>query len=137
MTLLSKLFILLAFFSSGLYAAELKEVSNKQLLTMQQSQNALVIDIRTEAEWQATGIIPKSEKLQAYDKQGNFDTTNWLTNLQKLKSSSDQPIILVCRSGHRSSKVGEFLTKQGINNVYHLNNGIQSWIKSGFPVSTD
>jgi rhodanese-related sulfurtransferase len=97
----------------------------------------LVIDIRTEAEWQTTGVIPKSEKLQAYDKQGNFDSANWLANLQKLISSSDQPIILVCRSGQRSSKVGEFLTKQGINNVYHLNNGIQSWIKSGFPVSTD
>lgn len=120
-----------------LHAGELGQVTPEQLLHMQQIQHALVVDIRTEAEWNATGIIPNSQKLQSYDSEGRFDSAKWLADLQKLKTSPDQPVILVCRSGNRSGKVGEFLTRQGVNQVYHLNNGIQSWIEGGRPVKND
>lgn len=117
-------------------AAELESVTPEQLLEMQKNGNALVIDIRTEAEWQASGVIPNSQKLQSFDQQGHFDAEKWLTSLQQLKSSPDQPVILVCRSGNRSSKVGRMLSEQmGMKNVYHLDNGLQSWIKSGNPIS--
>jgi len=123
-------------FSQQLLADNLKAVTPEQLLDMQQNKNALVVDLRTEAEWQASGVIAESHKLQSFDNQGKFDQEKWLANLEKLKSSPDQPVILVCRSGNRSAKVGELLTQQrGINNVYHLENGLQSWIKSGHPVS--
>ncbi|MDD1620300.1 MAG: rhodanese-like domain-containing protein [Methylococcaceae bacterium] len=117
--------------------AELGQVSVGQLQPMRQNDHALVIDIRTEAEWHATGIIPGSQKLQSFNNDGQFDAEKWLADLQKLKTSPDQPVILVCRSGNRSGKVGEFLVRQGMPNVYHLNNGIQSWIKSGNPVEPD
>jgi rhodanese-related sulfurtransferase len=124
--------------SSGTLAAtEPGQVSAEQLQTLQLNDHALVIDIRTETEWHATGTIPGSQKLQSFNADGQFDTEKWLADLQKLKTSPDQAIILVCRSGNRSSKVGEFLIRQGMPNVYHLNNGMQSWIKSGHPVKPD
>src|SRR5574343_935698 len=125
-------------FSAQLIAGELVTVSPEQLLDMQQKQNALVVDIRTEAEWQASGVIANSQKLQSFDSQGNFDQEKWLADLNKMKSSPDQPIILVCRSGNRSEKIGTLLTqKLGINNVYHLSGGLQSWLKTNHPVSAN
>ena len=123
-------------FSAQLLADDLKTVTPEQLLDMQHNKNALVIDVRTEAEWQSSGLISDSHKLQSFDDQGKFDQEKWLANLEKLKSSPDQPVILVCRSGNRSGKVGAFLTQQkGMSHVYHLENGLQAWLKSGYPVS--
>lgn len=133
--LLKSIFFILSLFAPWLAAEELGQVSAEQLQAMQQNNNALIVDIRTEAEWQATGVIPNSRKLQSFDSDGKFDSEKWLADLQKLKSTPDQAVILVCRSGSRSSKVGEFLTQQGMHNVYHLSNGIQSWIKSGQPIT--
>ncbi|WKJ91548.1 rhodanese-like domain-containing protein [Methylomonas montana] len=132
------LFWLACLFAAPLYATELGRVTAEQLLSMQQNGNALVIDIRTEPEWQSTGVIPDSQKLQSFDSNGRFDQEKWVTDLEKLKSSPDQAVILVCRSGNRSTKIGQILTEQlGMKNVYHLSNGIQSWIKEGHPVKTD
>lgn len=150
----STLFLLLSLFTPSLWAepkacagcgkstaasatAELGQVSAEQLQSMQQNDNALVIDVRTETEWQATGVIPGSQKLQSFNSDSQFDAEKWLADLQKLKTSPDQAVILVCRSGNRSGKVGEFLVRQGMPNVYHLNNGLQSWIKSGYPLKPD
>lgn len=117
-------------------AAELGNLSPDQLLDMQRNDHALVVDVRTPAEWQSTGIIADSHKLQAFDATGNFDADAWVAKLQKLKTSPNQPIILVCRSGNRSGKVGEVLTqKLGMTRVYHLANGLQSWFNSGRPLS--
>lgn len=117
-------------------AAELQTVQPEQLLDMQRNQHALVVDVRSEAEWQASGVISDSRKLQSFDGNGKFDQEKWLAELEKLKSSPEQPVILVCRSGNRSGKVGEILTRQlGMKNIYHLENGLESWIKNGHPVS--
>ena len=86
-TLLSLLSLFL--FSGALLAAELQTVTPEQLIEMQQNQNALVVAIRTEAEWQASGIISNSDKLQSFDNKGKFDTQKWLTALQQMKSSGD------------------------------------------------
>lgn len=126
------------FFAYSVFATELGKVSAEQLLNMQQNDHALVVDLRTAQEWQSTGVIADSQKLESFDKDGNFDQDKWIANLEKLKSSPDQPVILVCRSGNRSGKVGQILTeKLGMKNIYHLSNGIQSWIKDGHPVKAN
>lgn len=117
-------------------ADELQNVTPEQLLEMQQHQQALVVDIRSEPEWQASGVISDSHKLQFFDREGKFDQQKWLAELEKMKTSPDQAVILVCRSGNRSGKVGALLTEQlGMKNVYHLHNGLQEWLKSGRSLS--
>lgn len=124
--------------AAPLSAAELGQLAADQALEMQKNQQALIVDIRTTAEWQASGVIADSLKLQAFDSSGKFDQTQWLSDLKKAQSSPDQPVILVCRSGNRSGKVGELLTKQlGLNNVYHLSQGIESWKRAGYPLAAD
>lgn len=121
-----------------IFAEDLGLLTSKQLIAMQKSSNALVIDIRTEKEWDATGIIPNSHKLQFFSPSGKYDAKKWLADLNQLKTSNDQAIILVCRSGNRSGKVGDLLTKQlGMSNVHHLSNGLMSWIKAGNEITKD
>lgn len=136
MKLILSLILSVLCFCNTAWAKELQTVTPEQLLDMQKNQKALVVDIRTAAEWQASGVIADSQKLESFNQEGKFDQEKWLTELEKLKSSPDQPVILVCRSGNRSGNVGTFLSdKVGMKNVYHLENGLQSWIKSGHPVS--
>lgn len=119
-----------------LFAAELGNLSPDQVLDMQQKDHALVVDVRTPAEWQSTGIIADSYKLQAFESDGSFDETAWVAKLEKLKASPDQPIVLICRSGNRSRKVGDVLTqKLGMTRIYHLANGLQSWFNAGRSLS--
>ncbi len=124
-------FSILLLTSNYLPADELKNLDPEQVEVLQKN-GALIIDIRTVKEWQSTGIIPDSKRLQFFDPQGKFDAETWVKELNQVKSSPDQPVILVCRSGNRSSMVGNFLTqKLGMKNIFHLQNGITSWIKSG------
>ena len=121
----------------SLQAEELKLLNPEQLQSIQAQQSPLIIDVRTPAEWQATGIIPNSHKLQGFDSNGQFDAVKWTAELEKLKTAPNQAVILVCRSGNRSGKIGEILLKQGQNNIYHLQNGIQGWIQTGHPVQAE
>ncbi len=131
--LFSVLFFL--FFSSLLWAADLNNLSVKQVEALQKQGNALIVDVRTPEEWKQTGIIPGSVPLQFFDKDGNALTQTWLAKFDQLRKSSDQPVVLVCRSGHRSGLVGNFLTKKlGLKHINHLSTGLQSWLKAGKPV---
>lgn len=122
--------------SLPLIAAELGSVDIEQMLELKRRHNALIIDIRTEQEWTETGMIPESIPLQFFDAEGRYDAARWLTALEKLRASPDQPIVLVCRSGKRSERLGNLLTQNiGLSNIYHLENGIQRWVQARYPIS--
>ena len=123
-------FFFLVLASFRLFAADLIELTPNQLETMQKQQQLVVVDIRTEQEWATTGIIPQSHQLQFFDKDGQYDVEKWLLRLKLLQKNQDQPLVLVCRSGNRSEKLGQMLINDfGMKNVYHLSNGIISWMK--------
>lgn len=126
------LILTLAFFGKMLIAAELIGVDVDQLKTMQQEQQSLVIDIRTAEEVAELGIIPGSKTITFYDADGNYDAKAWLDKLDQQKQTPDQAVVLVCRGGYRSKQVGDFLVDQiGLDAVYHLEGGLNSWKKQG------
>lgn len=125
--------LLFLFGSKILTAAELINLSPSDV-SSKLTQKALVIDIRTPREWQATGIIPGSHPVKFFDKDGKYDTGQWLAAVRQLQTSPEQEIILVCRSGGRSGKVGNLLSqKLDMPNISHLSTGISSWIKEKRP----
>jgi hypothetical protein len=73
------LLFLVVLFSSPTLADGLKIVKPEQLLGMQQHKDGLIVDIRTEAEWQTSGIIANSHTLQPWLKAGNSVNPNCLT----------------------------------------------------------
>ena len=132
------LFLIVTFFVSFIAAEELGNLSPEQLIEMQKHDNALVIDIRTEKEWNTTGVIPDSHKLQFFTPTGKSDADEWMSGFNQLRTNSEQPVILICRSGNRSRIIGNMLTKKmGLKNIYHLSDGIMPWIKAGNKVTKD
>jgi rhodanese-related sulfurtransferase len=110
--------------------AEVINIDNAELTRLAAS-GAAVIDIRTEPEWKGTGVLADSKLLTFFDERGQVDALAWLAQL-KAVTKPGQPVILICRSGNRSSSAAQFLTQQpGFKTVYNVSAGINGWAKQG------
>ncbi|MDO8938342.1 MAG: rhodanese-like domain-containing protein [Methylicorpusculum sp.] len=133
---ITSLLLLFSLLPSLLPADELNQVDIAQLIDLRDQQNALIIDIRTPQEWAASGLIPQSYPLTFFDADGRFDIDQWQAKLAKLRTTPDQAVVLVCKSGNRSAKAGQILTQtQQMKNLYHLQKGIVGWVTAGNPVA--
>ena len=127
----ARLVLCVAGAANGPVSAELKGLTADEAQTLM-SQGVPLVDIRTPQEWQATGIVPGSHKLMFFDASGQYDAAAWLKSLKTVAPKLDQPIILVCRSGNRSSTVGRMLSDEmGYQHVYHIEKGIRGWAAEG------
>lgn len=86
-----------------------------------ESHSFRVIDVR-QMEEIASGTVPKAEALP-------------LATLPALVQdlSREEKLVIVCRSGSRSSQACMFLQQQGFTNVHNLRGGMMGWVQSGFP----
>lgn len=109
--------------------AEVKEADNQEIISLMQN-GVPIIDIRRASEWQNTGVIKQSHLMTFFDKKGNHNIDEWLSNLKKIAKEGD-PVIIICRSGNRSGIVSKFLDEQAnYSNVYNASGGILSWVRS-------
>lgn len=128
-------FLSFAFGIGSVGAGELRGLAPDELQSLAAA-GALVVDVRTPEEWKSTGVIPGSVGLTYFDAAGAYDHAAWLKRLQALRRSPDQPVALVCRSGHRSATVGKALAAEaGIAKVYHLEKGIRGWSGENRPLT--
>ena len=77
----------------------------------------IILDVRTSEEINA-GYIPNSTFIDYYDK--NFENKINLID-------SSKKIYTLCKSGGRSVKAAEILSKNGFRNVYNLEGGFMRW----------
>lgn len=100
-------------------------------LTRLAASGVAVVDIRTEPEWKATGVIAGSKLLTFVDEKGRIDSSGWLEKIKSV-AKPEQPIILICRSGNRSVAATQFLSQQaGYKTVYNAQGGMNAWVKEG------
>ena len=119
--------LLLCLACARAFAGQLLGVTPDELQALQ-TQGALVVDIRTPEEWKSTGVIAGSLGLTYFDANGAYDKDAWLKQLSAARKDTQQPLVLVCRSGHRSGTVGKMLAAEaGFDKVYHLEKGIRGW----------
>ncbi|WP_170018616.1 rhodanese-like domain-containing protein [Campylobacter sp. RM16190] len=85
-----------------------------------------IVDIRTEPEWRATGIVKGAKTI-------TFDPYNTTKFIQELKDNFDisKPIALICRSGNRSFHAARMLDSGGLN-IINLNGGMGALIRQGY-----
>ena len=115
---------------AGPVAAEVIDITNQQLKSLL-DRRAVVIDVRTEGEWQQTGVIEGSHLLTFFDARGRYDARAWLDKLATI-AKPDQPVVLVCRTGRRSASIAAFLARDtGYTTIYNLRDGINGWQKAG------
>ena len=110
--------------------AEVVDIDNAELDRLAKS-GVTIIDIRTQPEWEETGIVPNSKLLTFFDDRGRADPAAWLEKVKPF-AKPDQPVVVICRSGNRTKAVSQFLSQQaGYTKVYNVKNGINRWIKDG------
>jgi len=90
--------------------AELTKIKNEK--------KAVVIDVRTPAEWQQ-GVIDGADIFIDYN-SANFKQQ--LAKLDKTKT-----YVVYCRSGGRSAGASQVMVDNGFKNVVNMQGGIMSW----------
>lgn len=107
-------------------------LDNSQLKTLLE-QDVSIIDIRRPEEWRQTGIIEDSKLLTFVDANGKINP-EFLSRFTSTVSR-DEPVILICRTGNRTSHLSRHLVEEmGYSNVYNVRNGIMQWIREGQPI---
>ncbi len=111
--------------------AEFKHIDAKQMLELYKNGTPL-IDIRTPAEWNETGVIPGSTKIMFFDQNGNYNIKKFMSEFTKVVKDTNQSFVLICRSANRTKTVGNFLDKElGYKHTNDFEGGISKWIEEG------
>lgn len=106
--------------------ADVENIDSYQLKDLI-SQGVALVDVREELEWRDTGIIPKSHLMTFFDSDGKYDVKKWMDKL-KVIAGSNEPLIIICRSGRRSLIVAEYLSEnESYSKVYNVVSGISGW----------
>ena len=87
--------------------------------------NALLLDVREPAEYRS-GHLPGAEMMPL---------RTIIEDAERLPR--DRPILLVCRSGRRSTRAMHWLIGLGFDEVVNLKGGILSWKAMGKPVEVE
>jgi len=92
-----------------------------------QSDNTVLIDVRTDAEWAFVGF-PAVEGLLRISWQA-FPTmqhnTDFVAQVEEAGVPKDAEIFLICRSGQRSASAAAALTQSGFENCYNVAEGFE------------
>jgi phage shock protein E len=118
---MKRLFILLLFFSCSEKKTEALLAPTAFDAKLKAIENALLLDVRTEAEV-GTGIIEGATNI-VYDE--NF--------ANKLNSLEQKPVFVYCAVGGRSAKAATILRDKGYT-VFELEGGITARKDAGLPV---
>ncbi len=82
-----------------------------------------IIDVRRRSEWDE-GHIEGSMHFYLGHLEKNAD-----------KLIKQKPVVVICKTGNRSSFGASILLRKGFNEVYNCLGGIEAWNKSGFPLT--
>ncbi len=86
--------------------------------------DAFLLDVRASNEYKE-GFIGNAK---------NIPVSDLKDQLNLLPKNKEQPILVYCLSGIRSSKAASVLVKAGYSNVFNLSGGINAWKAAGLPI---
>lgn len=85
----------------------------------------LILDVRTPNEYHS-GHIEGAKLIPLQQLEDR---------LSEIEKHSNEPILVYCRSGNRSTVASEILIRNGFKKLYNLRRGIIGWQRDGNPVS--
>lgn len=114
---------------SGQYAGD---VTSQEAWTMlERDPRAVLLDVRTDAEWRYVGVPDLSalEKRPLLVSWQEYPELNFNPDFVKEVAShgldSDQPLLIICRSGVRSRHAAITLTARGYGRCYNVSDGFE------------
>jgi rhodanese-related sulfurtransferase len=121
----------------------LKPVEAHQLL--QDNPQAVMVDCRSEMEYLFVGH-PVGAHHVAWNDGPDWEINPHFVGQVKKVASANRPVVLICRSGHRSVDAGLALEEAGFSEVYNVLEGFEGaldeehhrgtlggWRKEGLP----
>ena len=104
-------------------------VSAHRLTTLVNSEDAVVVDLRDKADFDAGHIVDAVSI--PFSKWQSQNTSGGETELGKYK---DRPIVLVCKMGQQSSHVARKIANDDYAAVYRLSGGLAEWQSAQMPL---
>jgi rhodanese-related sulfurtransferase len=120
--LMSGAMLLWSFFGNRVRG--IKEVDCVAALQLINHKNARVLDVREDSEFKGGHLLNA-----IHIPLGKLNDR--IGELAKYKS---QPLVVICRSGNRSTSACASLGKQGFDQAYNLAGGIMAWEKAKLPL---
>ncbi len=108
----------------GRFTRGYREVTPAELTRMINRENALVVDLSPQADFEKAHI-PGSRHVAP----SQFDPEN--KDLAKVK---DRPVVVVCRNGMSAGAAAKRLVKAGFSQVAMLGGGVNQWLAAELPV---
>lgn len=122
----ASLLLLFSFLNCG-NSQSIMTISPQEVKTkLDNKEKIIIIDVRSMEEFDGElGHIPGAILRPIPD------ITIWSDEFSEQK---EQEIVMVCRSGNRSSRATSFLQEQGFSNVKNMSGGMLEWNKLEFPI---
>lgn len=122
-----KLLTTIGLLLSALFACQQKEtafqsLSTDEFATLITDPDVQRLDVRTVAEY-SEGHIPSSLNINVLD-EASFGT------IADSTLTKEKPVALYCRSGKRSKKAADILSRKGYK-VFDLDKGFNAWVNAG------
>ncbi|KIA82114.1 rhodanese-like domain-containing protein [Chromobacterium amazonense] len=91
---------------------------------MQSLPKAVLLDVRSHAEWQFVGTVPQSVKIEWRSFPGMAPNPNFLAQLTH-QVDPESVLLVLCRSGARSDEVARLAAANGYSEVYNVLEGFE------------
>lgn len=105
-------------------AGGVPNLSPAEAVTLINRSNALVLDVRDEAEFAAGHIAGAM----------HVPLANLATRLAELKKYQTKPVLVNCQLGGRSVKACDILRAAQFSQLHNLQGGLSAWVEAKLPV---
>ena len=123
--LLALVFIIAMLVNSFVSAAGVNNVPPSEAVALINRQNAVVLDVRTDEEFKQGHIINSV----------HIPVGLLLSRINELESHKAQPLVVVCRTGQRSTQACSILRKHGFESLHGMSGGITAWQAANLPLA--
>ena len=90
--------------------------------------NAILIDVRSPDEWEATGLPAHAHPVCLQD-------ASMVAKIHEIANEDlDRPLAVICRSGARSAQACRLLTRAGFTQVSNVKGGMMQWQALKLPI---
>lgn len=103
-----------------------KNVTAAQAVQLINHNDALLLDVRTQDEFQKAHILNAV----------NIPLGLLDSRIGEIQDRKDRPVVVVCQSGNRSQQAARTLKKYAFDQIHNLSGGMLSWQQANLPVES-
>ena len=111
--------------------SEIKQISCSELSQEIESDNLVLVDVRSKEVIQADGMIEGSINIPRGMLEFHADQRED-NPFRRTELNPNKKIVLYCGAGGQSSLSSKTLQDMGFTNVYNLTGGTKAWVEAGF-----